>query len=68
MFGRKSGKSDKPVTTTTRVIVRGAKAKRLKGQESLFNAEGVIVTRTFDSDGRLIGYKATPISNFRHLV
>lgn len=58
----------KGTTTTTRVIVRGEHKKRRKGQQTLFNAEGVIVTRTYDSDGRLIGYKAVPIVNFRRIV
>lgn len=46
--------------TTTSVVVRGEHKKRRKGQMSLFAAEGVKVTRTYDSDGRLIGYQAEP--------
>jgi hypothetical protein len=51
-------------TTTVRVIVRGEHKKRRKGQQTLFNAEGVKVTRTYNSDGKLIGYEAVPLSNF----
>lgn len=53
--------------TTTRVIVVKDRKKRRKGQLALFAAERLLVTRTYNQDGELIGYNAVPIVNFRRL-
>lgn len=49
--------------TVIRVIVRGEHKRRRKGQLSLFAAERLIVTRTYNEDGRLIGYNARKLGH-----
>ena len=58
-----SAKRPEGTYLTTRVIVVKDRKKRRKGQVALFAAERILVTRTYNQDGLLIGYNAEPIGH-----